>query len=70
MKTKKILDILAYSLIAIFVIGAIFGLVMGFIHSPTETLFGLAIGGFFLMLAWAAYRIGKIQAEKEFKSKK
>ena len=69
MKTKKILDVIAYSLIGVFVIGGIFGLVMGFVHSPLETALGLAIGGVFLALSWAAFRIGKIRAEKDFKFK-
>ena len=70
MKTKKILDTVAYSLIGIFVVGVIFALVMGFIHQPISTLIGLAIGGAFLAVCWAAFRMGKIQAEKEIKSKK
>ncbi len=59
MKTKKILDIIAYSLIGILVIGVIIGLVLGFIHQPKETLIGLGIGGGMLSFFWAAYRIGK-----------
>ena len=66
---EKILNIIAITIIVIFCVAVITIFIVGLIVDPKFTLIGLSFFIWFLAFAWAAFRLGKIRAQREINKK-